>query len=148
MYNEMWTASCILLVFGAVFAGAGTLLKYYSLRGERYTGRAEARVVDIVMEPRTGKSSLSEFRNSQVAVFEFFADGKLVKVKDRLDTYPSPYYINQKVEICYNQNNPQEYQILKKNRWKQLAGCMNVLSIVSILAGCVLFLLYAARVRF
>ena len=86
MLNNWWIGSCILFILGVVFAAAAAVLKYYAGRDTRHGRIAEARVVDIVAEERTGDAALSEFRNRQAAVFEFYADGKLIKITDKNDT--------------------------------------------------------------
>lgn len=146
MYHEIWTVSCVLLVLGLLCAAVASVLKYYAEQKIRYSGRAEAKVVNIVTEPRSGNASLSEFRNRQAAVFEFYAGGKLIKVTDPADTYPCPYRMHQTVHICYNPENPTEFELMEKSRWKLAASVVNVLGITGILSGCGLFLLYASRI--
>ena len=135
------------MVLGAACAAIGMILKYYGEQQEVYPGRAEARVVDIVTELRTGEASLSEFRHRQAAVFEFYAGGKLIKVKDPSNTYPCPYHLHQRVKICYNPANPTQYRILGINRWKQAGRYVYAFGIGLLILGCVLFLMHAARVE-
>ena len=130
MYNALWSISLLFIFLGILLAGAGVLLKLLAQKNEVYKGRAEARVVDIVTEPRKGEASLSEFRNYQVAVFEFYAGGHLVKVRDSADTYP-----------------PEHFQIEDRNIFCQLGSAANMLSAGFILAGFLLFFLYASGVR-
>ncbi len=146
MYNALWTISCVVFVLGFICGAAGLFLKYYSQKNENYKGHAEARVVDIIAEPRKGAASLSEFRNRQVAVFEFYAGGRLIKVKDPADTYPCPYHLNQRIRINYDIDEPEHFYIEGKNPWKHLASAVSMLGVACIVAGCVLFLMYAARI--
>lgn len=146
MYHDFWVASCVVLILGAVCTAAGTVLKYLSRRDKEYGGHAEARVVEIRAERRTGAASLSEFRNRQVAVFEFFAGGKPVKVRDTADTYPCPYFMNQRIRICYNPDNPQEYVVETGDGRAKLGNFLSSLGVAAVLAGCILFLMYAARI--
>lgn len=147
MYNALWSISLLFIFLGILLAGAGVLLKLLAQKNEVYKGRAEARVVDIVTEPRKGEASLSEFRNYQVAVFEFYAGGHLVKVRDSADTYPCPYYRGQKVRIAYDESAPEHFQIEDRNIFCQLGSAANLLSAGFILAGFLLFFLYASGVR-
>lgn len=147
MYNALWSISLLFIFLGILLAGAGVLLKLLAQKNEVYKGRAEARVVDIVTEPRKGEASLSEFRNYQVAVFEFYAGGHLVKVRDSADTYPCPYYRGQKVRIAYDESAPEHFQIEDRNIFCQLGSAANMLSAGFILAGFLLFFLYASGVR-
>lgn len=147
MYNALWSISLLFIFLGILLAGAGVLLKLLAQKNEVYKGRAEARVVDIVTEPRKGEASLSEFRNYQVAVFEFYAGGHLVKVRDSEDTYPCPYCRGQKVRIAYDESAPEHFQIEDRNIFCQLGSAANMLSAGFILAGFLLFFLYASGVR-
>lgn len=147
MLNNWWIGSCILLVFGLLFAIASIILKYISNRDTHHLKITEARVVDIVTEPRVGEAANSEFRNYQVAVFEFFADGKLIKQKDKSNTYPCPYYLNQRLKICYDPENPEDFSIVQINRWNRVSFAMNYLSVVCFVLGCILFLMHASRIE-
>ncbi len=147
MYRELWAASCAALILGILCMAAGAVLSCLSKREEKYRGHAEARVVDIETERRFGEASLSEFRNCQVAVFEFFANGKLIKVRDDSNAYPCPYALNQRVRICYDPAHPERYEIETQGGRRRLGGILNVLGIVGLSAGCIFFLLYAARIE-
>lgn len=147
MYSEMWIMSCVLIALGIVCVAAGMFVSYYAQRNERYKGKAEARVVDIVPEPRTGSASLSEFRNRQVAVFEFYAGGHLIKVRDPADTYPCPYHMNQRIPVRYDPGDPQKFYVAGKSGGKILASAANILGVLLILGGCALFLFYASGVE-
>lgn len=147
MQNNWWIGSCILLVLGLLFAIASVILKYFSNRETQHLKITEARVVDIVAEPRQGSAAYSEFRNRQAAVFEFFADGKLIKCKDKSDTYPCPYYIGQRLKLSYDPKNPEECSVVQVNKWSRVAFGMNYLSVVCFVMGCILFLMYASRVE-
>lgn len=147
MYSEMWMTSCVFLILGLACAVAGAVLKYYTQQGGIYKGRAEARVVDILIEPRTGMASLSEFRNRQAAVFEFYAEGHLIKVEDPADTYPCPYHLGQKIPVYYDIDEPEKFHIARKTKWEYLAGTAGILGVVLILAGCALFLFYASGIE-
>lgn len=143
----MWNVSCILIILGFLCVLAGEAVKLLLHRDGLYTGRAQAKVVDIVARPRSAQASLSEFRNNQVAVFEFFANGRPVKVNDTADTYPCPYRMNQSVTVCYNPAKPEQFCIAPHDKRRLAARALGAGGAVLILAGCALFLMYAARVR-
>ena len=147
MLSELWMLSCVFLVVGFCCTAAGAVWKFALHRKDRYEGHAEARVVDIVTKPRGGQASLSEFRNNRVAVFEFFANGRPVKVSDPADTYPCPYRMDQKVRICYDPENPEHFEVESVNIKSRIADAIRMLGIVFAVAGCILFFLYAARVE-
>lgn len=145
MYNTMWNISCLLIVAGFICTLAGEAVKLLYRRDGSYTGRAQAKVVDIVAKPRSAEASLSEFRNNQVAVFEFFANGRPVKVNDTADTYPCPYRMNQNVTVCYDPARPERFYIASHDKKSVIARTLGVCGVVLILAGGALFLMYAAR---
>lgn len=147
MYRELWNASIVLLILGGVAAAAGVCFRYYAAKLAPYRGFAEARVIAVKAVPRQGEASFSEYRNRLAAVFEFYADGRPVKVVDPTDQYPCPYRIGDRVQICYNPDNPSEYRIVRRNKWAALGTYCSLLSIVLVLTGCTLFLVYAGRIR-
>lgn len=147
MSIDFWSMSCAAMVLGIVLAVAAAVLKYIGQSKEPYSGHAEARVVDIVTEPRNGTYSLSQFHNRQAAVFEFFADGKLVKVKDKNEVYPTPYRMNQKIRILYNPDDPQEFCVAEQNRWSRASKIANAAAVCFAVFGCICFLMHAGRVE-
>ena len=136
-----------MLIAGVLMTAAGVCLKYYGEQTEPLKGRAEARVVDIITIPRTGEATLSEFRNRQAAVFEFYAGGKLIKVTDPADTYPCHYQMHQKVNISYEPADPKEFRILEKNRWVNAGRLIYVCGILFLCFGGAFFLMHAGRVE-
>lgn len=144
MSTDLWVASCIVLVFGLIATVAGVILKSYSAAARPYEGYAEAKVVDLVHEKRD-INALSEFRNRQAAVFEFYANGKLIKVTDSSDSYPCAYRRGQRVRLSYNPEDPTEYRVLGFEPRRFAAMAFSIAGIAMIIFGCVLFLLYATR---
>ena len=147
MYSIMWNVSCLLFVLGFLCVLAGEAVKFLFRQNGPYAARAQAKVVDIVARPRSAEASLSEFHNNQVAVFEFFANGRPVKVSDTADTYPCPYHMNQSVTVCYNPAKPEQFCIAPHDKRRLVTRTLGVVGVVLILAGCALFLMYAARVQ-
>lgn len=146
MYHELWNASIALLLLGGLCFLAGQICNACSHRYLRYPARAEARVVDIVAVPREGEAALSEYHNRLAAVFEFYADGRPVKVTDAAETYPCPYRRGERVQLCYDPNDPKRHEVIKKDKWKMRSGRLNRLGSLLVLAGCGLFLFYAFSV--
>lgn len=114
MYHELWNASIVLLILGGLCFLAAQICNACSYRYLRYPSRAEARVIDIVAVPREGDAALSEYHNRLAAVFEFYADGRPIKVTDATETYPCPYRKNERVQICYDPNDPKRHEVIKK----------------------------------
>ena len=120
MYHELWNASIVFLILGGLCFLAAQICNACSYRYLRYPSRAEARVIDIVAVPREGNAALSEYHNRLAAVFEFYADGRPIKVIDATETYPCPYRKNERVQICYDPNDPKRHEVIKKDKWKIL----------------------------
>lgn len=146
MYHELWNASIVLLVSGGLCVLAALVCNACSHRYLPYPSRTEARVVDIVAVPREGDAALSEYHNRLAAVFEFYADGRPVKVVDTTEAYPCPYRKNERIQICYDPVDPKRHKVIKKDKWKVRSKRFNRLGILLVLAGCGLFLFYAFSV--
>ncbi|MCD8348720.1 MAG: DUF3592 domain-containing protein [Lachnospiraceae bacterium] len=144
MGNRLWIEGIVFIVLGLIAEIAGSILKVLNATKRPYTGYAEAKVVDIIPVERD-RYAQARFRNRQAAVFEFFADGKLIKIVDTKDTYPCPYQINQRVRLSYDPEDPEKYCVIGKEQMNILAVALNVLGVIFILAGCLLFLRYAMR---
>lgn len=146
MYHELWMASIILMILGTGALVASALFGRRARRKRPYQKCAEARVVEIVGVPREGNHlPRTGFQNRLAAVLEFYADGRPVKVTDPSDRYPCPYRLNESVPICYNPADPQQFQIIRKNRYDYLAPAANAIGMLLLVAGVVLFLVYATR---
>ncbi len=144
MSNELWIASIVLLILGIVVAAAGFVLRIYGRRDRPYAGYAEAEVVEIV--PAARDSSVhSAFQNRQAAVFQFYADGKLIKITDDLDSYPCPYALHQRVRISYDPDNPNHFEPLNEERTQYGGTALNLVGVFLMVLGCVCFFLYASR---
>ena len=144
MNHDLWWLSCVLFLFSAIFAAVSAFFRYKGQKHDVYGGHTEARVVDIVTEPRGGEFSLSQFGNRQAAVLEYFAGGKLYKVTDGTDAYPCPFHMNQRLSICYNTKNPKEYVIVYRDTWRRFGTLCACGAIFFVLAGCAVFFAYAS----
>ncbi|MCD8337301.1 MAG: DUF3592 domain-containing protein [Lachnospiraceae bacterium] len=144
MGNRLWIGGIVLIILGLIAEIAGVILNALNASKRPFAGYAEAKVVDIIPVERE-RYAQARFRNRQAAVFEFFADGKLIKSVDTEDTYPCPYQINQRVRLSYDPENPQNCRVIGKEQFHILAVVLNVLGVILVLGGCLLFLRYALR---
>ncbi len=144
MSNELWIAGTVLLIIGVVIAVVGIVLNTYSVSSRPYEGLTEGKVVDIVSVERSPNEE-AEFRNRQAAVFEFYANGKLMKVVDQNGTYPCPYELNQKVSISYDPEFPVRFRVIHEKRRSYLSVILNIVGVIFILGGVLLFMRYAVR---
>ncbi len=142
--SNLWIAGTVLLIIGVVIAVAGIVLNTYSISSRPYEGMTEGKVVDIVSVERNPNEE-AEFRNRQAAVFEFYANGKLMKVVDRHATYPCPYERNQKVRICYDPEFPVRFRVIHAEKRSYLSVILNIVGVIFILGGVFLFMRYAVR---
>lgn len=144
MTNDLWITGAVLIILGLITDIAGQILKSYDASKRTFEGYAEASVVDIVPIKRD-REVQSEFRNRQAAVFQFYADGKLIKVIDKDDTYPCPYRLHERVILSYDPDDPEHYRIIRDHKKHNFAIFLNILGVVIILAGVFVFLAYALR---
>lgn len=145
MWDNLWVFSCVILLLGAVFAIVGMVLRYRWEQDEIYQGRAEAKVVEIRTEPYVPEHSLPQFRNRQIAVFQFIVGGNVITVDDNSDAFPCPYELNQKVKICYNKKNPEQYRLFSANFHAVFSRVVYDAGIAFICTGVALFFVYAVR---
>ncbi len=144
MSNELWIAGAVLVVIGLAIAIAGTILNTYNRTSSYYEEETEGKVVEIISLERDPNEE-AEFRNRQAAVFEFYANGKLMKVVDKEGTYPCPYELNQKVRISYDPEYPVRFHVIHAERRRYLPIILNSAGVLFILGGILLFLRYAVR---
>lgn len=146
MNIDFWTASCSCFIAAAVFAALSAVCRYLSKNNNEYSSFTEGHVVRIETEPADSGENRTEFHDRQYAVIEFFSNGRLVKVKGPVFTYPYPYHVGQKLHLCYDPEHPDHYQIITDRRWQLLAAGAYGISILLVTAGCSFFLMYAARI--
>ncbi len=144
MANDLWIRGVVLIILGLIACIAGLVMKLYAATRRPYPGYAEAKVVDIISVERD-RYAEARFRNRQAAVFEFYADGKLIKIVDREDSYPCPYHLYERIRISYDPANPEHYRVITAERERILAFILNAAGIILILIGVVIFILYASR---
>ncbi|MCC8050548.1 MAG: DUF3592 domain-containing protein [Clostridiales bacterium] len=144
MPNSLWIKGIVCIFLGLAADIAGLILKIYGERQRPYDGYTEAKVVDIIPIERE-RYAEARFRNRQAAVFEFFSDGKLIKLIDKEDIYPCPYQLGQRIRICYDRNDPEKYIVIRNDKPRWRATALNILGMVLVLAGVLMFLMYAQR---
>ncbi|MCD7882456.1 MAG: DUF3592 domain-containing protein [Lachnospiraceae bacterium] len=144
MSGNLWIKGAVLVVLGLIADIAGLIVKTYSAYRRPYEGYTEAKVVDIISVERD-RNAESRYRNRQAAVFQYFAEGKLVKVVDSEDAYPCPYKLGQRVRLCYDSENPEKYKVLREEKMRYRSIALNVIGVILIMAGVLMFLAYAMR---
>ncbi|MDD2958227.1 MAG: hypothetical protein PHR92_06825 [Lachnospiraceae bacterium] len=144
MNKSLWIASCCLIIIGLLFLLAGVILQYYQQYKEPLKGRTTGKVVELLLaEPK--KRTGAGYKNYYYPIFEYFAEGKLYKVRYPYGAYPSPFHINQEIKLCYNKEDPLEYQIAEINKWKLLSSALYGAGVISVMIGCIIFLIFAVR---
>lgn len=145
MNINLWTASFVCFIFAAVFAAASAACRHMEKTGRAYAGKTRGHVVHIITEPADGEKNRTEFHDRKYAVIEFFAQGRLVEVKSQATVYPCPYYVGQKLELCYDPEKPERYQILTDRKWELLSALAYGFSLGMVVVGGILFLMFAGR---
>ncbi len=138
----------MLIVIGLLTVVAGIVLNTYNTVASRpYQGVTEAKVVEILSMERDPNEA-AEFRSMQAAVFEFYADGKLMKVVDKSAPYPCPYELNQRVTICYDPDYPVMFKVIHRENRRIFSIVLNIMGVILLLIGVFIFLRYAVRFMF
>lgn len=147
MDRTLWTASLFLVVVGLVFLAAGTAIRLYLNYKDPGKERVTARVVDLVLQEPKNEKQVGRYKNCYYPVLEFYAEGKLYKIVHPEGSYPSAYRIHQELLLSYRKDDPEDYRIIKNTFQDILPELLSVLGVVCILAGCVVFALFAAGGR-
>ena len=145
MDKTLWTASLFLVILGFLLLIAGALCRVYVNYKEPRRGRVTARVVDLLLQEPVSQDQIRIYKNCYYPVFEFYAEGKLYKITHPEGSYPSAYRLNQEIRLNYDKDDPTDYVIVKNTALDILPEVFSALGVVCILAGCVLFGLFAAR---
>ena len=107
MINKgLWNVSLVLIVIGLLAFAAGIILQVIRREKEQAVRRVQARVVELVLDENT-KGSAYGLRNSYYPVFEYYADGKLIKVRHKEGAWPSRYKVNDRVSLLYDPEEPE-----------------------------------------
>ena len=56
--------------------------------------------------------------------------------------------VNQRVQIRYDVDDPENFYVKEKDKMDKISTGINIVSMCFIIAGCVLFLVYAAGIQF
>lgn len=135
----------ILIALGALAVFAGVLCKNYRSSRENYQGRAEATVVDIVVDEPDRKGKEKGIHDYFYPVFAYYAQGVLIRQRYRYGSNPCRFYRNQKVRIQYKLSEPSAFVLERKNPLEQKAKFLYYAGLFLILSGGVIFMLFANR---
>ena len=145
MNNSVGILGIVLIILGAVSLLAGLLCRNYGNRRERYRGRAEATVVDIVADEPDARGKEMGIHDYFYPVFAFYANGRLIRERFPQGSNPCEFILNQKVKIQYKLSEPSVFRLKQKNSMERTAKLLHVVGMLLILAGGALFLLFANR---
>ena len=141
----LWNVSLFLFIAGLAALGAGAVCQFLEQIREPDTEWGTARVVDLVLKENGEKSSLYPYKNCYYPVLEYYAQGKLYKVLHTEGAYPSAYHLNQELRICYNRNDPEQYELADISRMRAASIGCSVLGVAGLCVACIVFLLFAVR---
>lgn len=145
MDRSLWTASCFLIILGMLLLAGGLGCRFYLGQRDSMKGRTVAKVVELLLQEPAQRERPMYYKNCYYPVFEYYAEGKLYKVTYPHGSYPSAFRINQEVKLCYNKENPQEYEIQGTNTLKIVSDALYGAGVVCILTGCIIFVIFALR---
>lgn len=91
MSIDFWAVSLSCFIVSIVLIAVSAVCRYFGKINRAYSESAEARVVQIATGPLASAENRTEFHDRMYPMIEFFAGGKLVKVKGPACRYPCPY---------------------------------------------------------
>ncbi len=145
MNKGLWTASLVLLVVGLIFLAMGIGCHLYENFKEPLKCRCTARVVELLLEePKPGEQFLF-YKNCYYPVIEYYAEGKLYKLRYPHGSYPSRFKLNQEIKITYKKGQPEEFLLEKQSPLRLLSQCLYGVGVAALLTACIIFLIFAMR---
>lgn len=130
---------------GVLLAIGGRIADSYRRKLEPYKGRTQATVVDIVAGEPDRKGKDAGIHDYYYPVIAYYAKGRLMKKVYPEGGNPCKFALNQKLDLLYDEEKPQQCRIAKPDPLKRRARCLYYGGYGLLGLGGVLFLLYAAR---
>ena len=145
MNGNIFGASMVLFLLAGGCMAAAAWLNDRIRRSELRKARAKGTVVEICSVPSVTVKPSSEFHDLYYAVIEFFADGKLVRVRSKKQEFPSSYQVGQKLTVLYDVDDPSRYDIRVNGPRDIGAYVLHILGAVFLTTGVVVFLIAARK---
>lgn len=145
MNKGLWTASLIFLLLGLLFLAVGIGCHLYENLKAPLKRRCTARVVELLLEePKPGEQFLF-YKNCYYPVIEYYAEGKLYKLRYPHGSYPSRFKLNQEIRITYEKGRPEAFTMEKRSTLRLLSQCLYGVGVGFLLIACIIFLRFAMR---
>lgn len=141
----LWTASLLFLILGLLFLAVGIGCHLYENFKEPIKRRCTARVVALLLEEPKPGEQYRFYKNCYYPVLEYYAEGKLYKIRYPQGSYPSRFKLNQEVKIAYEKGQPEAFVMEKTSSLRLLAQWLYGVGVACLLAACIIFLIFAMR---
>lgn len=145
MNSFVWMLSFVLMVCGGISLAASLASRSYAEKRQRYRGKAVATVVEIVVDEPDRKGKEKGIHDYYYAVLAYYAEGRLYKKRCERGGNPCPFALNQKIEIQYDEANPEHFRIREKTQISYVSPALYYGGLLACLTGGLLFLLTAMR---
>ena len=145
MNGNILNASLVLFLLAAGCMAAAAWLNDQIRRLELKKARAKGTVVEICSVPSVKVKPSSEFHDLYYAVIEFFADGKLVRVRSKKQDFPCSYQVGQTLTVLYDTDDPSRYEVRTNGPRDIGAFALRISGAVFLTFGVIVFLIAARR---
>lgn len=132
----MLILSGVFIFIGVVLVLGTAVFRYYFQGKEKYQGRADGQVVDLVMDKPDEEGERAGIHHYYYPVIAYYANGLLFKERYEKGSNPSEFRMNQHLKICFN---------LEKDPRSYLLTAVYLLGFLFCIAGGITFLLFATR---
>lgn len=141
----MLILSGVFIVIGVVLILGTAVFRYYFQGKEKYQGRADGQVVDLVVDKPDQEGERAGIHHYYYPVIAYYANGLLFKERYEKGSNPSEFRMNQHLKICFNLEKPYHFKILEKDPRSYLLTAVYLLGFLFCIAGGITFLLFATR---
>ena len=144
MNKASWNASLFLLAAGMLVTGAGLVLSLLYKRRETMKGHAVARVVELILDANP-LAKTDEYQNCFYPVFEFYAGGRLYKIRYEIGSLPSMFSVGQRVRIDFDPEDPSDFVIAEPGMRQYIPEIVAGAGLCLFLLGILIFFRFAVR---
>lgn len=145
MSNVIWGISGFLLITGILSIGAGVLSQRILKKKEEYQGNAVGTVIDIVMDEADEEGKGRGIREYFYPILGYYAHGKLQKSRYKVGSYPCKYKLNDKINIKFKEDSPEEFIVAVKDRANKLSSILYIVGIILCIIAEILFVVYIKK---
>lgn len=141
----MLILSGVFVFVGIAMILSGAVLRYHIQSQEFYRGRADGRVIELIIDKPDEEGLRAGIHHFYYPVIAYYANGLLYKVRYEHGSNPSRFHMNQEIKLCYNLEKPYQFKILERESAKILATAIYAAGFILCIAAGAAYLMFASR---